>query len=89
MKTDTPPLPLVHLNGTRKKTLLDGYDQAADKLHDFIEAWGGIEFNARDYYPNGPEAWTAARDARDEMNRHIRAVREYLDAHREHLYSFD
>lgn len=80
-------MPLIHMNGTGKKTLFEDYDTAADKLHDFIESWGKMEFNARDYYPHGPEAWTQARDARDAINAKIREIREYIDAHREHLYS--
>lgn len=80
------PLPTIHLNGTGKKTLCEGYDAADDALHDFIEAWERIEFNARDYYVQGSEAWTAARDARMAINAKIREIREYLIQHRAHLH---
>jgi hypothetical protein len=79
-------LPLVHMNGTGIKTLTEDYDNAGDKLRDFVDTWERMEFNARDYYPHGPEAWTKARDARDAINAKIREIEQYIDAHREHLY---
>ena len=86
MTTDLT-LPLVHLNGTGIKTLTEGYSAADDALHDFIAAFGNIEFNARDYYPAGPDAWGKAVDARQEINQKIRDIEDYLDAHLAHLYS--
>ena len=87
MKTTTEiQLPLVHMNGTGIKTLTEDYDAADDKLHDFMETWGKMEFNARDYYPHGPEAWTKALEARQEINAKIREIKNYINAHREHLY---
>lgn len=82
-------LPMVHMNGTGIKDLRGGYDEAAGALSDFIDAYGRIEFNARDYYPMGPDAWGKAADARSAINLKLREIREYLDAHREHLYSID
>lgn len=79
-------LPTIHNNGTGKQMLTVGYDMAADKLQDFIEAWGGIEFNARDYYVQGSDAWTQARDERDAMNAKIREVCDYITEIRQHLY---
>lgn len=87
MKTTTDLiLPLVHMNGTGIKTLTEDYDAADDELRDFIDAWEKMEFNARDYYPHGPEAWTKARDARNAINAKICEIKQYIDAHREHLY---
>jgi hypothetical protein len=74
------------MNGTGIKTLTEDYDNASDKLRDFVDTWERMEFNARDYYPHGPEAWTKARDARDAINAKIREIKQYIDAHREHLY---
>ena len=87
MTTTDLQLPLVHLNGTGIKTLTEGYDDADDTLQGFIDSFGSIEFNARDYYPLGPEAWEKAVDARSEINQKIRDIKDYLDAHRAHLYS--
>ena len=83
----TTPLPTIHLNGTSRETLAEGYDAAEDALYDLIQAFGRIEFNARDYYVQGPTAWTAAVEARQEINRKIRDIKEYIHAHRELLHS--
>jgi len=79
-------LPSVHLNGSSIDDLIAGYDKAAETLHDFMEAFGEIEFNARDYYVEGPHAWEQALDARHKINSKIREVSEYIQAHREHLH---
>ena len=79
-------LPTVHMGGTSRKDLQEGYSNAALELENFIEAWGRIEFNARDYYVVDG-AWTKARDERDAMNAKLRDVRNYLQAIQEHLYS--
>jgi hypothetical protein len=86
MTTDLT-LPLVHLNGTGRATLIEDYDDADDTLQGFIDSFASIEFNARDYYPHGPDAWGKAVDARQEINQKIRDIKDYLDAHRAHLYS--
>ncbi len=52
--------PTLHLNGTGKKMLTEGYRQAYEALREAEKAMSGIEFNARDYYVQGPEAWTEA-----------------------------
>ena len=80
-------LPTVHLNGTSRKMLQEGYDAVDDALHELFEAWGKVEFNARDYYVKGPEAWEKARETRIEMSKRIREIQEYVNAHREHLYA--
>jgi hypothetical protein len=80
-------LPLAHMNGTGLKSLREDYDLADDTLDNFIAAWERIEFNARDYYPLGPDAWTSALESRQAINRKLREVKAYIDAHREHLYS--
>ena len=87
MTTTDLTLPLIHLNGTGRVTLCEGYDNSADALITFRDAFGKIEFNSRDYYPLGDDAWGKARDARDEINRKIREINEYITAHRAHLYS--
>jgi hypothetical protein len=79
-------LPTIHLNGTGLATLTREYDAAAEKLCDFIDAWRSIEFNARDYYPQGPDAWTKALAEREAQSVNLRAVRQYLQEIREHLY---
>lgn len=53
-------LPTIHLNGTGAKMLFADYRAAMDAIQDAQEAIRKIEFNARDYYPQGNEAWSAA-----------------------------
>lgn len=78
-------LPTIHLNGTGAQTLRDHYERADDALYEFIEAFQAIEFNARDYYVDGPEAWGKAVEARQEINRNICEIQYYIDAHRDGL----
>jgi len=85
--TDKPtiPMPTVHLNGTVHKMLKQGYEEAHYTLGLFAKSFGSIEFNARDYYVQGPEAWPAAVDARIEMNEKIRDLVKYIEDHLESL----
>lgn len=74
-------MPTVHMNGSGFDTLFNGYDEAADELRKFTDKFGRIEFNARDYYVQGPDAYTKAREQRDEINAKIRDIKKYLDDH--------
>lgn len=78
-------LPTIHLNGTGKNALESDYRNARARVMDALRAFDAIEFNARDYYPQGPEAFTAAREERASMARKLVDVREYLEAHTEHI----
>lgn len=53
--------PLVHMNGTSGEALLSGYVQAGAVLTKAIEALHDAAPNARDYYPLGDDAFSAAR----------------------------
>ena len=79
--------PTVHLNGTGFDSLWQGYDEADDKLIELRDTFGQIEFNARDYYPQGPDAWNKAVDERQAINQKIRDIKNYLDEHRQALDS--
>lgn len=85
--TDKPttPMPTVHLGGTSHKQLTQNYEDAYYALKTFIKAFGHIEFNARDYYPQGPDAWNDAADARTDMNVKIRDLVKYVEDHLDHL----
>lgn len=85
--TDKPtiPMPTVHLGGTSYKMLTEGYEEAHYTLGLFAKSFGSIEFNGRDYYQQGPDAWTAAVEARIEMNEKIRDLVKYLEDHLESL----
>jgi hypothetical protein len=80
-------LPIIHRNGTSRADLQKCYDAADDALFEFIRSWESMEFNARDYYPQGPESWIMALTARQNINLKIREIRDYITKHREHLYA--
>jgi hypothetical protein len=79
--------PTVHMNGTGFDMLWEGYDAADDKLIELRDAFGQIEFNARDYYVQGPDAWNKAVEERQAINQKIRDIKDYLDEHRQALDS--
>ena len=79
-------LPQIRSNGTGKHCLTEGYGNASDKLLDFIDAFERIEFNPRDYYTQGEDAYGKARDERDAINQKILEIRQYINAHLEALY---
>lgn len=66
-------LPTIHLNGTGAKTIFDENLEAMHAICDALAVIEKMEFNARDYYPQGPEAYTAARA---ERNTHVEALRQ-------------
>jgi hypothetical protein len=70
--------PTIHLNGTSKKDLLDGYRKAIDAIQDAVVALGSVEFNARDYYVQGNHAWSQASDERVEQFQKLYAVKDHL-----------
>jgi uncharacterized protein YutD len=78
-------LPTIHLNGTSREMLLEGYDAAYRKLLKFRRAFQEIEFNARDYYVVEPEAWSDARQEREKMLNKISELTDYLEEHLVHL----
>jgi len=78
-------LPTVHLNGTSRATLSEGYGAAYSALQDAIRAFNAIEFNCRDYYVQPADAWARATTQRDVMRSHLRDVQQYLEAHLIHL----
>jgi hypothetical protein len=83
--TTTMVLPTIHLNGTSKKTLAYDYENARVKLREAIRAFESIEFNGRDYYPQGQEVFNLARRERDFLAQKLKDVNEYLEAHLEHI----
>lgn len=78
-------LPLVHLNGTSREMLISGYLEALNALRVARLRFGAIEFNARDYYPRGPDSFPEARSWRELQHDRLEAVQQYLEEHLEHL----
>jgi hypothetical protein len=80
-------LPIIHLNGTGADTLEEGYGHAASTLNDLEDAFQRIEFNRRDYYVHpDPQAWDKALAERRAISQKLTEIREYINAHREHIY---
>ncbi len=52
--------PTLHLNGTSKERLLIDYEKAHRAINTAMDTLNQIEFNARDYYVQGPTAWSEA-----------------------------
>lgn len=72
-------LPTVHLNGTSAKMLHEGYDAAVDAVLAAEDAMKRIEFNARDYYVEGPQKWEAAKIEFADMIENLQRVRMKLE----------
>lgn len=79
------PLPSVHLNGTSREALRDGYESAYRATAEAIDAFADNGFNARDYYVQGPNAYSDARAERDKHLKALNAALAYLEMHVEHL----
>ena len=79
-------LPTIHSNGTSLDTLIDGYDAIDLALYDLLAKWQAVEFNARDYYPQGPDAYMQAAGERLMQTVKLKEFRAYLDGIRQHLY---
>jgi len=77
--------PTIHTNGSGKNALEHDYRNALAKLNDAIRSFESIEFNARDYYPQGPYAFTIARNERTHFFGQLVAVRTYLEGNVEHI----
>lgn len=73
--------PTVHLNGTSKKDLCEGYENALHKVREAIAELSKIEFNSRDYYPQGNDAWGKAVEQRMGVNQKLNQVEDYLFQH--------
>jgi hypothetical protein len=73
--------PTVHLNGTGYKDLWAGYEAAYDAVRAAQDALAKIEFNSRDYYVQGPDAWSKALEHRIEQRNALGQVEEYLLQH--------
>jgi len=78
-------LPTIHLNGTSRVTLIEGYLAASRALSDAIRTFDAIEFNCRDYYVQPADAWARATTQRDIAAAHLRSVQQYLKDHLTHL----
>lgn len=72
--------PTVHLNGTGKQTLIDEWQDAVNILNAAYRALKLCGPNGRDYYPQGPDACSAATGQHFDRLRVIDAVKGELEA---------
>lgn len=77
------PLPRIHLNGTGRAMLIEGYMKAHDTVEAAETALAEIEFHARDYYVISDDAFVKARAKRAEMFAKLQEVQAYLEQHLE------
>jgi hypothetical protein len=78
-------LPSCGLNGTNKNALFEDYSQTRALLRHSIKVITGMEFNARDYYVSGSDAFTMANIQRQMVFDNLKLVEAYLLAHMEKL----
>ena len=72
-------LPTIHLNGTGAESLFNEYGNAWRALKAAREALAQTTCNARDFYPQGPAAFSQARSERDEALQKLREVKTYIE----------
>ena len=72
-------IPTVHLNGTSRDELARMNLEALDAVRKAIGALHAAAPNGRDYYPQGPRAWEAARLEHEKLSHKLAdVVRELM-----------
>lgn len=70
--------PTIHRNGSHGPTLLEEYAAADAAALALLQALQAIDFNARDYYVQGPSAFEAARTEHQRRYTAITDIRKEL-----------
>ena len=73
-------LPTIHMNGTSKADLFDGYMTALEAMQAAIDAVIQTGPNGRDYYPQGDAALRQAMDEHRDRLKRLGAVADELNA---------
>ena len=73
-------LPTIHLNGTSKVNLIESLEEASFAIDNAYQALKETAPNGRDYYPQGPQAFTAADQEHVARLRKLDEVKEEIDA---------
>lgn len=71
-------IPTIHLNGTGATTLRDEYTAAYDAIGKAVDALVAATSNARDFYPQGTDAYYKHRDERAEAFDKLRQAQHYV-----------
>lgn len=77
-------LPTIHLNGTSKNNLFDGYVTALLAVEAAIDAVAQAAPHGRDYYPQGDHALRQAQAEHQDRLRRLNAISEELHQLAEH-----
>jgi hypothetical protein len=78
-------LPTIHMNGTSARCLLEGYMEARSAVMRASEAIQAIEFNARDYYPQGGNAFRVAQEQHVSRMKRLAEISDELLRIAEHV----
>mgnify|MGYP006995652839 CR=1 FL=1 len=89
---ETPPttpegimLPTIHLNGTGPRTLYVDYSAARLAVIDSIRRLEKMEFNSRDYFMHGMDAWKLAQEQHRARLNQLQSVADELGQIAEHV----
>ncbi len=77
--------PTIHMNGTSRMSLLEGYMDVLVALQEAMDALAKATPNGRDYYPQGPEAILVAQTQHREQMVRLESVAEELMQTLSHL----
>lgn len=78
-------LPTIHANGTPRQILEDGYLAAYSGVLKAMSTLAQVEINARDYYPQGDDAFSKAVAQAIQARDHLDACKTYLGTIINHL----
>lgn len=74
-----PTIPTIHLNGTSSATLIEEYKTAHKAIDKAIDTLAAATCHARDFYPQGPDAYYQAREERQQALQKLREAQEYVE----------
>jgi hypothetical protein len=78
-------LPTLHMNGTSPKDLFANAQMNLDNLRGALDTMTETGPNARDYYPQGDQAFQAARAEHEARMTAVRGVINEFNALLEHI----
>lgn len=79
-------LPTIHLNGTSADSLYNEYRALRKSVNKTIDTLVAATCNPRDFYPQEPGAWEAAKQEREQMLEALRKVYQYAEDWEAHAY---
>jgi hypothetical protein len=73
-------LPTIHINGTGADSLQREYRAVRKAVAAAADALAAATCNARDFYPQDPDAWRRAQAERADAFRLLQQVSDYAEA---------